>query len=82
MAEQHLTANVATDSKSEAINLLRSVAQQHLQKINEERIQEQEDEIKKNQDLERYAKHKRHGKQGTVTSEGDTPLPKMRSAQG
>ncbi|ETI19864.1 hypothetical protein G647_08878 [Cladophialophora carrionii CBS 160.54] len=82
MAHDSPTEDHALESQSNAIDLLRSVAQEHLRKIDEERIQEQHDGLRKTQDLERYAKHKRPGKQGTTASSHDTPLPKMRTAQG
>ncbi len=82
MADDNLTNDPAPDSKSSAIDVLRSAAQQHLQTIDDEDIQEQKDQIKRRQDLERYAKHKRDQKESTNTSTSDTPMPKMRSAQG
>jgi hypothetical protein len=82
MAGRSPTDDHALESRSNAIDLLRSVAQEHLQEIDEDRIQEKNDVIKKTQELERYAKHRRQGKQGTVPPSNDTPLPKMRTAQG
>ncbi|KIW70265.1 hypothetical protein PV04_02549 [Phialophora macrospora] len=78
MAGGSHTDDHAQQSRSNAIDLLRSVAQEHLQEIDEERIQENHDVIRKTQELERYAKHKR---QGNAPSNNDTPLPKMRTAQ-
>lgn len=54
----------------------------HLQEIDKDKIQEEKDELKKAQDLERYAKQKRREKQSTDTSSSATPMPKMRSAVG
>ncbi len=80
MADDSLTSDPAPDPKSSDIDLLRSVAQQHLKAIDDEKDLEQKQEIKKMQDLERYAKHKR--KESANTSTSDTPLPRMRTAQG
>src|ERR1700761_8377471 len=82
MADHDFATPARSDSKSLEIDRLRNVSQQHLQEIDEEKIREQRQEIEKMQELERYAKHKRREKAGTEMTINDTPLPKMRSAQG
>ncbi|KIY02427.1 uncharacterized protein Z520_02566 [Fonsecaea multimorphosa CBS 102226] len=63
------------------IGHLRGVAEKHLQVIDEERLQEEKDELKRIQDLEHYAKHKKQRKQETSIASIDVPVLKMRSAQ-
>ncbi|KIX07227.1 uncharacterized protein Z518_01880 [Rhinocladiella mackenziei CBS 650.93] len=79
MAETHGGKGPNPDSRLEEVNHLRSVAENHLKEIDEEKQQEEEDESRRIEELERYAKHRRRGKEGP--SLGSTPTPKMRSAQ-
>ncbi|KAJ9616401.1 hypothetical protein H2200_000119 [Cladophialophora chaetospira] len=81
MAEPSLTRGSPPDSKSNPIDFLRNVAQEHLKTIDEEKEQERKYEVKKLQDLERYAKHKRRKRETTTTSASDTASRKMRTAE-
>ena len=70
------------DGQLDPINRLRRLAETHLKEIDAERKQEQRDELKTMADLERYAKHRQRGKEGTAVTSNSGPTPKMRSAQG
>ncbi|KIW88128.1 uncharacterized protein Z519_11239 [Cladophialophora bantiana CBS 173.52] len=72
------TPSVSSDS----IDHLRRVAENHLKEIDEERQQEQKEEMKRTQDLEHYAKHRKRGKEDRPIMPSEVPVPKMRSAQG
>lgn len=80
MAESRCTAPPAQEIKT--LNQLRDLARHHLQEIDEDKIQEEKDELKKAQDLEHYAKQKRREKQSTAASSSANPTSKMRSAVG
>ena len=81
MAGHDQESDSANNPQSNAINQLRNLAQQHREEIDEGRTRESQDELKKIQDLEKYAKLK-SSKGSKTTTQCDSPLPKMRSAQG
>lgn len=67
---------------SDTICRLRSIAENHLREIGEENLQEEKDQARRNQELERYTKQRRRDKMSTLVPVGATTTPKMRSAQG
>ncbi|KIW35035.1 uncharacterized protein PV07_01763 [Cladophialophora immunda] len=73
--------DAALSLPSDLVCHLRGVAEKHLKDIDEERLQEEKDELKRTQDLEHYGKHKKQGKQGTTMTSIGVPVPKMRPAQ-
>ncbi|KIW54394.1 hypothetical protein PV05_06754 [Exophiala xenobiotica] len=66
---------------SDTICRLRSIAENHLREIGEENLQEEKDQARRNQELERYTKQRRRDKMSTLVPVGATTTPKMRSAQ-
>ena len=82
MAESGLSKEATSNPESRSLNQLRTLAQQHLQEIDQDKTQEQEDDTRKMRDLERYAKRRRGEKPAMEPATEYTPLPKMRTAQG
>ncbi|KAK5446720.1 hypothetical protein LTS15_009653 [Exophiala xenobiotica] len=75
-----------SDAASDTISRLRNIAETHLREIGEEILQEEKDQARRNQELERYAKQRRQDKTSTLvvlsgSTTTRTPTPKMRSAQ-
>lgn len=71
----------SADRASGSIHHLRTLAEQHLREIEHELAQEDKDEAKRLQELERYTKRRR-GKDETTRFSDRPPTPKMRPAQG
>ncbi|EXJ92589.1 hypothetical protein A1O3_01141 [Capronia epimyces CBS 606.96] len=73
------------DTMSDSLSRLRSIAENHLGEIEEEKLQEEAEEARGSQEVERYMKHRRRGKgsRSLLSSATATPTPKMkmRSAQ-
>ncbi|KIW19186.1 hypothetical protein PV08_03480 [Exophiala spinifera] len=74
-------ASVPSKSQLEDISRLRGIAEKHLHQIAEERLQEQFDDAKRNEELERYAKQRRRAKLRATSPAVSTPTSRMRSAQ-
>ncbi|OAG34836.1 hypothetical protein AYO21_10998 [Fonsecaea monophora] len=81
MAGNDRLGDTTPSQSSDSIGRLRGVAEKHLKDIEEERLQEEKDEVKRIQELEHYSKHKKQGKQGMPNTPSEVSVPKMRSAQ-
>lgn len=71
-----------SEPQSEYIDHLRGIAENHLRQIAEEKLQEEFDGAKRNEELERYAKQRRRDKLRSTSPTVSMPTCRMRSAQG
>lgn len=70
------------DTASAPITRLRTIAENHLKEIDEEKQLEQAADAKRMEELQRYAKRRLKGKAAESVLPTSTPTLKLRSAQG
>ncbi|OAP64461.1 poly(A) polymerase [Fonsecaea erecta] len=81
MAGDGLPRDAESGWPVDLIGRLRAIAEKHVQEIDEDKLQEEKDELKRKQDIEHYAKRKKQEKHESSIISIDVPIPKMRSAQ-
>ncbi|KAJ9638162.1 hypothetical protein H2204_004473 [Knufia peltigerae] len=73
--------NPPFESRTYHINRLRAIAENHLRQIAEEKLQEEFDDSRRNEELERYAKQRRRDKMRAAVPAVSASTSRMRSAQ-